>query len=115
MCDARYAVRARHRVISFVIRQYCLHIDAQATLHGDGIEKNPIMSKDQMVQEVIKHCKGKHCRYFDASFPECQDIIGDLINYKRAVDMIEEAVVSPYTKVGKQRLMREFHVMLKSI
>ena len=73
-----------------------------------------IKSDEELALDIIiqqNHPKIKSIQCSDLS----PTISQTLIKYKRAVDLIEEAVLNPYTSIGRKRLQRDFARLLEDV
>lgn len=104
-----FAVLSTDLTISFKIKDKCLYIDAVARhiFKRDDFEEKTIRD---IALDVIKQSEGTKFILDSEFLPELPDI---LRKYQRAVRIIEKAVLSPHTYIGKKRLLSEFEMLMK--
>lgn len=86
-----------------------MRIDATAEMIQDGATSK--ITDREFALAIIGHMKNKNIRNISSTdlVPGAADLIG---RYKRAAELIETVMLSPYTCVGRKRLEREYFTLV---
>lgn len=110
MNDKRYYVFSAQKTVTFIVKDGVFKIDALA--HNYVPSNIPDKTTREMVLEMMSCIKSEKVKFIkdDEYMPEASRL---LRKFKNAVDKIEERVLNPYTKVGRQRLLKEFTLLIE--
>jgi hypothetical protein len=103
-----FAVFSSKHAITVKVKDNCLRIDSLATYTEKQTQHPEKTSKDFAI-EIGSHVRGVKYIADGHLFPDVTHI---LRQYRKAVRLIENAVVNPHTYLGKKRLMKEFELLI---